>query len=74
MRDILNISLSKELARKLDDMVKKEKYSTKSEFIRNLIREKMEYEELVKSVKKSKAEFRAGKILPARSLKELDRL
>jgi len=70
MRSILNISLSKELARKLDSMVKKGRYSTKSEFLRNLIREKIEEEELWISVQKSDAEFKAGKGKLLKSLKD----
>ena len=71
MRSIVNISLSKELSIKLDSMVKKGKYSTKSEFVRDLIRDRMEYEDLVRSVRKSQAEFRAGKGKVLRSLKDL---
>ena len=71
MRDILNISVSKELSRKLDSMVKRGKYSTKSEFVRDLIRDRMEYEELVRSIKRSEAEFKAGKGKILRSLKDL---
>lgn len=71
MRDILNISLSKELSKKVDSLVKKGRYSTKSEFLRDLIREKIEEEELWVSVQKSQAEFRAGKGKLLRSLKDL---
>lgn len=74
MRKILNISLSKELVRDVEVMTKRGKYSSKSEFIRDLVRAKKEYDELVRSVKKSEAEFRAGKALPARSLEELENL
>lgn len=71
MRSIVNISLSKELSRKVDSMVKKGRYSTKSEFLRDLIRERIEEEELWRSVQKSEAEFRAGKGKLLRSLKDL---
>ena len=71
MRDILNISLSKELSKKVDALVKKGRYSTKSEFVRDLIRDRMEYEDLVRSVRKSEAEFKAGKGKLLRSLKDL---
>ncbi len=73
MRSIVNISLSKELSLKLDRMVKKGRYSTKSEFLRELIRQKIEEEELWRSVQKSKAEFRAGKGKILRSLADLDK-
>jgi len=71
MRSIVNISLSKELSSKLDSMVKKGRYSTKSEFVRDLIRQRIEEEELWVSVQKSEAEFKAGKGRILRSLKDL---
>ena len=71
MRDILNISLSKELSKKVDSFVKKGRYSTKSEFLRDLIREKIEEEEIWIDVQKSEAEFKAGKGKLLRSLKDL---
>jgi len=71
MRDIINISLSKELSKELDKMVKRGKYSTKSEFLRNLIREKLEEEDLWKSVQRSEAEFKAGKGKILKSLADL---
>lgn len=71
MRSIVNISLSKELNRKVDSLVKKGRYSTKSEFLRDLIRERIEEEELWISVQKSEAEFKAGKGKLLRSLKDL---
>ena len=71
MRDILNVSLSKELSRDLDKMVKMGKYSSKSEFIRELIRARHEEQDLWESVKRSEAEFRAGKGKLLKSLKDL---
>jgi len=72
MRDIINISLSKELAKELERAVKRGRYSSKSEFVRYLIREKLEEEELLKSVQRSEAEFRAGKGKILKSLADLD--
>jgi Arc/MetJ-type ribon-helix-helix transcriptional regulator len=66
--------MSKELVKDVETMTKQGKYSSKSEFIRDLIRAKKEYDELVRSVRKSQAQFKAGKVLPARSLAELDNL
>lgn len=71
MRDIINISLSKELSKEIDNMVKRGKYSTRSEFIRNLIREKIKEEELWRDIQKSEAKFQAGKGRVLRSLKDL---
>ena len=72
MRDIINISLSKELAKELERAVKRGRYSSKSEFVRYLIREKLEEEELLKSVQRSEAELRAGKGKILKSLADLD--
>ena len=71
MREILNISLSKELSKKVNSLVKKGRYSTKSEFLRDLIRAKIEEEELWDDIQKSEEEFRAGKGKLLRSLKDL---
>lgn len=73
MRSIINISLPQELSKKVDSLVKKGRYSTKSEFVRDLIRDRMEYEDLVGSVKKSQAEYKAGKFKVLRSLADLDK-
>ena len=71
MRSILNISLSKELSHKVNSLVKKGRYSTKSEFLRDLIRAKIEEDELWDDIQKSEEEFRAGKGKLLRSLKDL---
>lgn len=71
MRSVINISLSKELDEKVNSLVKKGRYSTKSEFLRDLIRDKIEEEEVFKSLQKSQAEFKAGKGKLLRSLKDL---
>jgi Arc/MetJ-type ribon-helix-helix transcriptional regulator len=71
MRKVINISFSEKLAKELERMVKKGKYSSKSEYLRDLFREKLEEEELWISVKKSEAEFKAGKGRILRSLKDL---
>ena len=72
MRSIINISLSKDLAIDLEKAVKNGKYSSKSEFLRELIRERIEEENLAVSIRKSEAEFRSGKGKLLRSLKDLD--
>ena len=71
MRNIINISLPSELERSVERLVKKGKYATKSEFVRDLIRERLKEEDLLVQVKKSQAEFRAGKGTLLRSLKDL---
>jgi len=72
MREVINISLPKELDREVEKIMKKRKYSTKSEFLRELIRERLAEEDLVARIGKSEVEFRAGKGKILRSLKDLD--
>jgi len=71
MRKIINISLSEKLAVELEKRVKRGRYSSKSEYFRDLFREKLEEEDLWKSVRRSEAEFRAGKGKLLRSLDDL---
>jgi Arc/MetJ-type ribon-helix-helix transcriptional regulator len=71
MRDVVNISLSKELLADLEKAVKKGKYSSKSEFLRELIRERIEEDDLVRRVRISEKEFEQGKGKLLRSLEDL---
>lgn len=71
MRQIVNISLPKALDREIEKIVKKGNYSTKSEFLRELVRERIAEEDLLSRIRKSEAEFRAGKGRVLRSLKDL---
>jgi len=71
MRDILNISLSKELSEKVDFLVKKGRYSTKSEFLRELIRERIAEADLLERLHKSQKEIALGQGRVLRSLKDL---
>ena len=71
MRDVINISLSKELNRELEVLVKKGKYSTKSEFLREMIRQRIAEEDLLRRIQKSEADFKAGKFKVLKSLKDL---
>lgn len=72
MREVINISLPKELFREVERVMKKGKYSTRSEFLRELIRERIAEEDLLARIEKSEAEFRAGKGKILRSLKDLE--
>ena len=71
MREVINISLSKELSRAIDSLVKRGKYSTKSEFVRELVRQKIAEEDLFRRIQKSEAEFKAGKFKVLKSFKDL---
>lgn len=72
MRTIINISLPQELNREIEKVMKKKRYSTKSEFLRELIRERIAEEDLLARIEKSEAEFQAGKGKLLRSLKDLE--
>lgn len=71
MRSIVNISLSKELVFDLDKAVKRGKYSSKSEFLRELIRARLEEDDLLRRVKISQKEIAQGKGKILKSLKDL---
>jgi metal-responsive CopG/Arc/MetJ family transcriptional regulator len=72
MREVINISLPKELFREVERVMKKGKYSTRSEFLRELIRERIAEEDLLARIEKSETEFRAGKGKILRSLGDLE--
>ncbi|OGZ28321.1 MAG: hypothetical protein A2931_01280 [Candidatus Niyogibacteria bacterium RIFCSPLOWO2_01_FULL_45_48] len=71
MRNIINISLSKELNQEVEKRVKKGHYSSKSEYFRELIREKVEEDRLVRELEESHNELAMGKGKILRSLKDL---
>jgi len=71
MRSVVNISLSKELAIDLEKAVIRGKYSSKSEFLRELIRDKLEEEDLLRRVRISQKEIEQGKGKILKSLKDL---
>ena len=70
MREVINISLPKELNKTVEEIIKKEKYATKSEFFRDLLRMRIEGEILQKLVE-SRKELAAGKGKLLKSLKDL---
>jgi len=72
MRTIINISLPKQLDREIEKAMRKGRYATKSEFLREIIRERIAEEDLLSRIKKSEAEFRAGKGKILGSLKDLE--
>jgi len=71
MRNIINISLPSSLEKALEGLVKKGKYATKSELMRELLREKLEEEDILMQIRRSEVEFMAGKGKMLRSLKDL---
>ncbi|MDP2967273.1 MAG: RNA-guided endonuclease TnpB family protein [bacterium] len=70
MREVINISLPKELNKAVEEIVKKEKYATKSEFFRDLLRMRIEGK-ILRELVESRKELAAGKGKLLKSLKDL---
>lgn len=70
MREIINLSLPAEMAAVINKEVKTGKYSSKSEFLRTLLRAWME-ERLLMELNQSRAEIKNGRGNILRSLKDL---
>lgn len=70
MRNIINISLPQQMAVAVEEGMKKENFSTKSEFFRALIRLWMQGRFAVE-LEESRKELRQGKGKLLRSLKDL---
>lgn len=70
MRQVINISLPKQMVAEVNKAVKEEKFASKSEFFRHLIR-LWEEEKLHRNIMESEKEFsqKRGRVL--RSLKDL---
>lgn len=70
MRAVINISLPQAMVRDVEKHVKTGKYASKSEFFRDLLRGWQE-DRLLKELKASEAEFKAGKFKVLKSLRDL---
>jgi len=70
MREVINISLPKELNKSVEELVKKGKYATKSEFFRELLRLWLEGK-ILRELAESRKELAVGKGKLLRSLKDL---
>jgi len=70
MREVINISLPKELNRAVEEIVKKGNYSTKSEFFRELLRLWLEGK-ILRELAESRKELASGRGRLLKSLKEL---
>ena len=70
MREVINISLPKELSKTVEDIIKKEKYATKSEFFRDLLRMRIEGR-IVRELSESRKELSVGRGKLLKSLKNL---
>ncbi len=70
MRNIINISLPEDMVKEVEGEIKKERFSTKSEFFRMLVRLWLE-KKLSEELGESRRELRSGKGKLLRSLKDL---
>ncbi len=70
MRNVINISLPENMVKAVEEKMKKNHFSTKSEFFRNLIRLWMEGK-LAEELEESRNELRQGKGKLLKSLKDL---
>mgnify|MGYP001563295265 FL=1 len=70
MRNIVNISLPKEMVQAVEENMKESHYATKSEFFRALLRTWLE-NKLAKELEESRKELRQGKGKILKSLKTL---
>jgi len=70
MRKGITISLPKEMAEEVEETVKEEKFASKSEFFRYLIRE-WEKQQTVKDIRESQEELKKGKGKLLKSLEDL---
>ena len=71
MRNVINLSLPQELSFSVDRLIKKGRYATKSEFLRELIRERIAEDDLITRVEKSRQEIREGKGRVLKSFRDL---
>lgn len=70
MRKVVNISLPEELNNLVEKEVKSGRFASKSEFIRDLLREWLE-NKLVEEIKQSERDFKEGRFKRLRSLADL---
>jgi len=70
MRDIVTLSLPKQLNNEIEKEVKSGRFASKSEFVRHLIRFWQE-EKLAKEIAQSERDISAGRVRKVKSLKEI---
>ena len=70
MRQVVNISLPKELNKSVEEIVKNKKYATKSEFFRDLLRLWLEGK-ILHDLAESRQELSSGRGKSLKSLKDL---
>ncbi|MEK7516307.1 MAG: ribbon-helix-helix domain-containing protein [Patescibacteria group bacterium] len=70
MRTVMNISLPPNLTKEVAKAIKKQRYASKSEFFRHLLREWLAGR-LALELEEDRQEFRSGKAKILRSMKDL---
>jgi len=71
MRNIVSISLPRQLDEQIEKEVKTGKFASKSEFIRSLIRLWQQEEQILKDLRRSEKEIAGGLGKELKSLKDL---
>ncbi len=71
MRNIINISLPAETKKEVESAAKEENFASISEFFRHIWRE-YKYQQLMRGIRQSQKEIKAGKGKILHSLKDLD--
>ncbi|MCC6639085.1 ribbon-helix-helix protein, CopG family [Candidatus Falkowbacteria bacterium] len=71
MREVVTISLAPALAMEVKKAVKKGKYSSKSEFFRELLKMWASEEFLFQDVLEAEKEIKAGKLIKLKSIREI---
>ena len=71
MREVVTISLAPALAMEVKKAVKKGKYSSKSEFFRELLKMWASEEFLFQDIQEAEKEIKAGKLIKLKSIREI---
>lgn len=70
MREVINLSIPKAMAKSVDDIVKEENYATRSEFFRDLLRMWME-RRIINELAESRRELASSRGKTLKTLKNL---
>lgn len=71
MRNVLNISLPEQMTRQFETAFRRSHHASKSEFFRYIFHTYMREQTAIKDVKKSQAEYRAGKAIRLTKIEDL---
>lgn len=71
MREVLNISLPPMLLKEVKKIVKKDRYASVSEFVRELIKLRLSEEYLFRDIAEAEADIKAGRVYEFKSIRDL---